>query len=140
MVEQSWAISFIVVEFCGIAYFLSFIVKTARFYIMPLSFKKYDSTPIRVGLSMTLCFCDMTLFEQKGTKGVSGGLHPCPRFGIEQIIGKEDGLAQVLKGFFVVAFAVFDLAVQHFGGNCLNLKAGRYYYRRCASLARWRRR
>lgn len=64
------------------------------------------------------------LFQEQGTVGVPGGLHPAPGFVVGQVVVQFDGALQRGEGGGVVAPAVLQLAVEHGGGDGEDVGAG----------------
>src|SRR5689334_18212628 len=67
---------------------------------------------------------DPALFEQQGTVGVPGGLHPPPRFVVRQCVVELDRAPQVAEGVGEIAFPVSDLTVEHGGCDGEDVEAG----------------
>jgi hypothetical protein len=55
----------------------------------------------------------MALLGQQSCKRMPRWMHPGPRLDVRQIVVSIDGFSQVSVGKFMIAFVVFQLAVQH---------------------------
>ena len=57
----------------------------------------------------------MALIQKQGRQRMTWRMHPCPRFGVGQVVVKLDGLPQIGIGLVMAALMIGKLAIEKCG-------------------------